>query len=65
MLLLYKYIPETIDKSSFHKDLLQMLKVMSKDESVPHIIFYGPEGSGYQQCIEYRIYSNWKWKQTK
>jgi replication factor C subunit 3/5 len=52
MLLLYKYIPETIDKSSFHKDLLQMLKVMSKDESVPHIIFYGPEGSGKKMIIK-------------
>jgi replication factor C subunit 3/5 len=43
---------EIIDKSYFHKDLLQMLYIMSRDESVPHIIFYGPEGSGKKIIIK-------------
>lgn len=46
MFFIDKYIPATIEKSHFHKDLLNILKVMSKDESIPHMIFHGPDGSG-------------------
>lgn len=30
----------------FHQDIYDRLKIMSNDNSVPHIIFYGSEGSG-------------------
>ena len=42
---------KTVKNSYFHSQLLQMLDIMSKDESVPHIIFYGPEGSGKKTII--------------
>src|SRR3990170_3969521 len=29
-----------------------MLETMSQDESIPHIIFYGPEGSGKKTIID-------------
>src|SRR3990167_878267 len=28
-----------------------MLKIMSADDSIPHVIFYGPEGSGKKTII--------------
>ena len=36
-----KYYPKNIDESFFHKDLLNRLKSMADDESIPHIIFHG------------------------
>lgn len=33
-------------KVLFHQEKLELLKIMTKDNSVPHIIFYGPPGSG-------------------
>lgn len=35
----------------FHKDILNNLKTVSSDDSVPHTIFYGPEGSGKKTVI--------------
>lgn len=35
----------------FHKQLIELLNVMSKDEAIPHIIFYGPDGSGKKTTI--------------
>ena len=46
MFLIDKYRPETKDTSEFHNDILSMLEIMSNDESIAHIIFYGPDGSG-------------------
>ena len=46
-----KYSPKTISDAYFHKDILAMLETMSKDESIPHIIFYGPYGSGKKTLI--------------
>lgn len=52
MFFIDKYAPTSIKNAYFHKDLLKMLQVMSKDESIPHIIFYGPEGSGKKTIIK-------------
>ena len=41
-----KYKPDNIDDAFFHKDILKRLKVISKDDSIPNIIFSGPPGSG-------------------
>ena len=46
-----KYSPKTPDESIIHKDEIKKLKKMSKDDSIPHIIFYGPEGSGKKTLI--------------
>lgn len=46
-----KYDPINIDDAFFHKNVLQQLEIMSKDNMVPNIIFYGPEGSGKSTLI--------------
>lgn len=51
MFFIDKYIPETIKDSEFHKEILNILNIMSNDESIPHLIFYGPEGSGKKTII--------------
>ena len=46
-----KYRPKNIDDIFFHESLLNKLVHMSKDNSIPHIIFHGPEGSGKKTVI--------------
>lgn len=48
-----KYSPKTIDDAIIHKDELKKLQRMSKDESIPHLIFYGPEGCGKKTMINH------------
>lgn len=52
MLFIDKYSPKNIKDVSFHKQEFELLKKMSEDNSVPHIIFYGPEGSGKKTLIK-------------
>jgi len=52
MFLIDKYAPIKIEDFLFHKEELEILKKMSEDESIPHIIFYGPEGSGKKTLIK-------------
>ena len=52
MFIVDKYVPKTIDNVIIHKDELAILKKMSEDESIPHLIFYGPEGSGKKTIID-------------
>jgi replication factor C subunit 3/5 len=51
MFLVDEYRPTDKDESHFHKKILDMLEIMSKDEAIPHIIFYGPEGGGKKTMI--------------
>lgn len=44
--LIDKYTPQKYEDVFFHQDIYDRLKSMSNDNSIPHIIFYGPEGSG-------------------
>lgn len=46
-----KYCPLNIEDAFFHRDILNRLLTISKDESIPHIIFYGPMGSGKKSLI--------------
>ena len=46
-----KYNPQKKENVCFHKELLDKLVYMSKDNSIPHIIFHGPEGSGKKTII--------------
>lgn len=46
-----KYAPLHVDNSFFHKEILNQLKLMSKDTMIPNIIFYGPPGSGKNTII--------------
>ena len=52
MYLIDKYRPTDAKSAYFHEDLFNLLTVMSKDEEIPHIIFYGPEGSGKKTIIK-------------
>lgn len=51
MFLIDKYRPTVKENIFFHKELIELLDIMSKDEAIPHIIFYGPEGSGKKTMI--------------
>jgi len=48
-----KYSPKTIGDAIIHKDELKKLHRMSKDESIPHLIFYGPDGCGKKTMINH------------
>lgn len=52
MLLINKYTPNSTEDTYFNNHLLESLKIISKDESVPHIMFFGPEGSGKKTLIK-------------
>jgi replication factor C subunit 3/5 len=51
MFLIDKYTPKLLQEAYFHKKLLDMLQIMGSDESIPHMIFFGPEGSGKKTTI--------------
>ena len=51
MYLVDKYDPKSVETVYFHKDILKKLVLLSKDESIPHLLFYGPEGSGKKTII--------------
>jgi replication factor C subunit 3/5 len=51
MFLIDKYRPNTKSASEFHKDVIDMLEIMSKDDAIPHLILYGPDGSGKRTII--------------
>jgi replication factor C subunit 3/5 len=51
MFLINKYSPKNIDKVFFHKEIYELLKNMSKDEDIPHIIFHGVSGTGKKTMI--------------
>ena len=46
-----KYNPKTLEESVFHNDILEQLKIISSDNSIPHLIFHGPKGSGKKTII--------------
>jgi replication factor C subunit 3/5 len=39
-------IPKSYEDVFFHQDIYDRLNKMSKDNSIPHVIFHGPVGSG-------------------
>lgn len=51
MFFVNKYVPLSVDNVTFHKDIIDKLKIISKDDSLPHLIFYGPPGSGKKTII--------------
>lgn len=51
MFLVDKYRPTKIDDMVYHKDIVNKLINISKNENVPHIIFYGPENSGKKTLV--------------
>ena len=51
MFIVDEYSPKTIDEAFFNKVILDKLMILSKDESIPHLLFYGPCGSGKRTII--------------
>lgn len=45
------FVSNKQDDFIIHKEELNILKKMSEDESIPHLIFYGPEGSGKKTIV--------------
>ena len=46
MFFIDKYIPKNEEELIFHKNIYNILKIMSEDDSIPHIIFHGSSGTG-------------------
>lgn len=51
MFLIDKYRPNLKENSQFNNDIIDMIEIMSKDEAIPHLILYGPDGSGKRTII--------------
>jgi replication factor C subunit 3/5 len=49
--LIDEYAPKTCNDIFFHKDIYKRLKIMSNDNSIPHVIFHGAPGSGKKTTI--------------
>jgi len=47
-----RYIPKEIKDLTFNEDIWIMLKKMCSDESIPHILLYGTEGSGKKTTVQ-------------
>jgi DNA polymerase III delta prime subunit len=43
--------PQTVDEIFFHADIYERLKKMSKENSIPHVIFHGEPGSGKKTMV--------------
>ena len=57
-----KYRPTTIENAKYlHKDTLDMLTKLASSDDFPHILFYGPSGSGKRtltKCLLHELYQN-------
>ncbi|KAA8518289.1 hypothetical protein F0562_015828 [Nyssa sinensis] len=51
MLWVDKYRPKTLDKIIVHEDVAQNLKKLVTEQDCPHLLFYGPSGSGKKTLI--------------
>ncbi|XP_002525685.2 replication factor C subunit 3 [Ricinus communis] len=51
MLWVDKYRPKTLDQIMVHEDIAQNLKKLVTEQDCPHLLFYGPSGSGKKTLI--------------
>ncbi|KAK9757829.1 hypothetical protein RND81_01G188800 [Saponaria officinalis] len=51
MLWVDKYRPKTLDKVIIHEETAQNLKKLVTEQDCPHLLFYGPPGSGKKTLI--------------
>ncbi|XP_021282560.1 replication factor C subunit 3 [Herrania umbratica] len=51
MLWVDKYRPKTLDQVMVHQDIAQNLKKLVTEQDCPHLLFYGPSGSGKKTLI--------------
>jgi replication factor C subunit 3/5 len=52
MFLIDKYRPSSQHNAYFHNDIYNILTKISEDNGMPHIILYGPEGSGKKTLVK-------------
>lgn len=61
MFLIDKYRPDIHNKYDdeyiMNMDVIDKLRYMSKDDSIPNILFYGTKGTGKKTCIKYLLNS--------
>ncbi|OEL36535.1 Replication factor C subunit 5 [Dichanthelium oligosanthes] len=51
MLWVDKYRPKTLDKVTVHDQVAQNLRKLVSEQDCPHLLFYGPSGSGKKTLI--------------
>lgn len=51
--LIDEFAPKTCDHIFFHKEIYKRLRMMSTDNSIPHVIFHGAPGSGKKTMINF------------
>jgi replication factor C subunit 3/5 len=51
MFFIDKYVPKNEEEFVFHKDIYNILKIMSEDDSIPHVIFHGSSGTGKKTMV--------------
>ncbi|KAK8953167.1 hypothetical protein KSP40_PGU002215 [Platanthera guangdongensis] len=51
MLWVDKYSPRSLDKVTVHEEIAQNLKNLVSEQDCPHLLFYGPSGSGKKTLI--------------
>ncbi|XP_020096653.1 replication factor C subunit 5 [Ananas comosus] len=51
MLWVDKYRPKTLEKITVHEDIARNLKKLVSEQDCPHLLFYGPSGSGKKTLI--------------
>ncbi|KAI0511322.1 hypothetical protein KFK09_011951 [Dendrobium nobile] len=51
MLWVDKYRPRVLDKITVHEEIAQNLKKLVSEQDCPHLLFYGPPGSGKKTMV--------------
>mmetsp|Transcript_41989 Transcript_41989/g.99538 ORF Transcript_41989/g.99538 Transcript_41989/m.99538 type:complete len:336 (-) Transcript_41989:13-1020(-) len=46
-----KYRPKTLDDVAAHKDIIDTVKKLAKENRLPHLLFHGPPGTGKTSTI--------------
>ncbi|CAH6421784.1 Replication factor C small subunit [uncultured virus] len=46
-----KYRPKTLDEIMYHERIISTLKTFIKNKCLPHLLLYGPSGTGKTSCI--------------
>ncbi|XP_010554961.1 PREDICTED: replication factor C subunit 3 [Tarenaya hassleriana] len=62
MLWVDKYRPKTLDQVIVHEDIAQNLKKLVMEQDCPHLLFYGPSGSGKKTLSSFVKVENRAWK---
>lgn len=50
--LIDEFAPKAYEETFFHRSIYERLKLMSTDNSIPHVIFHGAPGAGKKTMIE-------------